>query len=159
EGTFAPYTDIPTNIIFFDTSGPTGDIWYWEQPLPEGRRKYSKTQPLLYEELSDCLEWWTARKEGTRAWKVFGPSLIKRDSDGRTIAVDLDLKNPRAKEADHRRPVEIIEGTIAKQRELLAVLDELRALVGAFDKITSDSPRARLGDVAPLVRRQVQIDP
>jgi hypothetical protein len=71
----------------------------------------------------------------------------------------LDLKNPRAKEADHRRPVEIIEGAVAKQRELLAVLDELRALVGAFDKITSDSPRAKLGDVAPLVRRQVKIDP
>ncbi|MGY4403732.1 N-6 DNA methylase [Bradyrhizobium sp. USDA 3315] len=27
EGTFAPYTDIPTNIILFDTSGPTRDIW------------------------------------------------------------------------------------------------------------------------------------
>ncbi|ABS66037.1 N-6 DNA methylase [Xanthobacter versatilis] len=159
EGTFAPYTDIPTNIIFFDTSGPTGDIWYWEQPLPGGRRKYSKTQPLLYEELTDCLEWWSARKEGPQAWKVFGPSLIKRDTEGRTIAVDLDLKNPHAKEANHRRPVEIIESAVAKQRELLAVLDELRALVGAFDKITSNSPRAKLGDIAPLVRRHVQIDP
>lgn len=26
EGVFAPYTDIPTNLIFFDTSGPSADI-------------------------------------------------------------------------------------------------------------------------------------
>ncbi|MBX6370585.1 MAG: SAM-dependent DNA methyltransferase, partial [Rhodospirillales bacterium] len=28
EGVFAPYTDIPTNVIFFDTSGPTREIWF-----------------------------------------------------------------------------------------------------------------------------------
>ena len=26
EGVFAPYTDIPTNLIFFDTTGPTRTI-------------------------------------------------------------------------------------------------------------------------------------
>src|SRR5205814_1218536 len=38
NGVFAPYTPIPTNIIFFDRSGSTKDIWYFEQPAPEGRR-------------------------------------------------------------------------------------------------------------------------
>ena len=33
EGVFAPYTDIPANLIFFDTTGPTKDIWY---SLPTG---------------------------------------------------------------------------------------------------------------------------
>jgi type I restriction-modification system DNA methylase subunit len=36
-GVFAPYTPIPTNILFFDRSGPTKDVWYYEQPLPEMR--------------------------------------------------------------------------------------------------------------------------
>lgn len=130
EGTFAPYTDIPTNIIFFDTSGPTRDIWYWEQPLPEGRRKYSKTQPLLYEEFSDCLAWWPKRSEGPQAWKVHGPDLIKRDEQNRVVAVDLDLKNPRAPEAvDHREPEEIIGSAIAKEKEVLGALNELRNLL------------------------------
>jgi type I restriction enzyme M protein len=130
EGAFAPYTDIPTNIIFFDTSGPTRDIWYWEQPLPDGRRKYSKTQPLQYEEFADCRAWWTSRKEGSQAWKAFGPDLIKRDEEGRLVAVDLDLKNPHAKELiDHRLPAEIVESVIAKEREVLAVLNEIKALV------------------------------
>lgn len=38
NGVFAPYTDIPTNILFFDRLGPTKDIWYYEHPVPEGRK-------------------------------------------------------------------------------------------------------------------------
>src|ERR1022692_3758785 len=38
NGVFAPYTSIPTNLLFFDRSGPTKEIWYYEQPLPEGRK-------------------------------------------------------------------------------------------------------------------------
>jgi hypothetical protein len=45
NGVFAPYTGIPTNILFFDRSGPTREVWYYEQPLPEGRKNYTKTAP------------------------------------------------------------------------------------------------------------------
>src|SRR5207302_185034 len=69
NGVFAPYTSIPTNLLFFDRSGPTREVWYYEQPLPEGRRQYTKTQPLQYEELADCLAWWQKREENERAWK------------------------------------------------------------------------------------------
>ncbi len=30
NGVFAPYTSIPTNILFFDRSGATQDVWYYE---------------------------------------------------------------------------------------------------------------------------------
>src|SRR5436309_4561329 len=50
EGVFAPYTSITTNVIIFDRGGPTTDIWYYEQPLPEGRKSYTKTKPLQYED-------------------------------------------------------------------------------------------------------------
>jgi hypothetical protein len=33
-------------------------IWFYELPLPEGRKNYSKTKPLEYEEFGDCLPWW-----------------------------------------------------------------------------------------------------
>src|SRR5579871_954527 len=130
DGTFAPYTDIPTNIIFFDTSGPTRDIWYWEQPLPEGRRKYSKTLPLQYEEFAGCRAWWFDREEGAQAWKVSGPDLIKRDEQGRVVAVDLDLRNPHALDVtDHRPAGQIIESASLKERAVLEALDELRMLL------------------------------
>src|SRR6202011_5701891 len=45
NGVFAPYTPIPTNILFFDRSGPTKEVWYYEHSLPSGRKNYTKTLP------------------------------------------------------------------------------------------------------------------
>jgi type I restriction enzyme M protein len=70
NGVFAPYTSIPTNLLFFDRTGPTNDIWYYELPLPEGRKNYSKTKPLQFEEFADCTAWWPHRTEGAQAWRV-----------------------------------------------------------------------------------------
>jgi len=70
QGVFAPYTDIPANLLFFERGGPTDTIWYYELPLPEGRKKYSKTAPLQFEEFSSALAWWNAREEGPQVWKV-----------------------------------------------------------------------------------------
>lgn len=70
QGVFAPYTDIPANLLFFERGGPTETIWYYEQPLPEGRKKYSKTAPLQFEELEPALNWWHNREETPQAWKV-----------------------------------------------------------------------------------------
>jgi type I restriction enzyme M protein len=130
EGVFSPYTDIATNLIFFDTSGATDKIWYWEQSVPNGKRKYSKTNALQYEEFAECLAWWNDRKEGPKAWKTKASELIQRDEQGRVVAVNLDLKNPYAKEVvDHRSPQEIVSSAIAKEHEVLAVLSELKSLI------------------------------
>src|ERR1035441_6166891 len=60
-GVFEPYTDVPTNILFFEKTGRTKAIWYYQIPLPQDRRKYSKTKPLLFDEFDDCREWWGGR--------------------------------------------------------------------------------------------------
>jgi type I restriction enzyme M protein len=70
QGVFAPYTDIPANLLFFERGGSTDTIWYYELPLPEGRKKYSKTAPLQSEEFAPALAWWNAREEGPQAWSV-----------------------------------------------------------------------------------------
>src|SRR6185295_17883625 len=78
NGVFAPYTSIPTNLLFFDRSGPTEHVWYYEQPLPEGRKNYTKTQPMQFEEFADCIAWWPAdnREENERAWKVEATDIL-----------------------------------------------------------------------------------
>src|SRR4029077_5307999 len=70
NGVFAPYTSIPTNLLFFERSGPTKEVWYYEQPQPEGRKNYTKTAPIHFEEFADCVAWWKDRKENDRAWRV-----------------------------------------------------------------------------------------
>src|SRR5256714_10224219 len=74
NGVFAPYAGIPTNLLFFEACALdneetcTREVWYYEQPLPEGRNSYSKTKPLQYEEFADCIAWWGKREEDERAW-------------------------------------------------------------------------------------------
>lgn len=69
NGTFAPYTSIPTNLLFFDRSGPTEDIWYYEIPLPEGRKTFSKTKPIQDSDFDGCRAWWKNREANEQAWK------------------------------------------------------------------------------------------
>lgn len=78
EGTFSPYTDIPANLLFFDRSGPTESIWYYQVPPPEDRRKYTKTMPLQVEDMAACKAWFTAKKrvENEQAWKINFKTLL-----------------------------------------------------------------------------------
>ena len=67
NGVFAPYTGIPTNLLFFDRSGPTREVWYYEQPLPEGRKNYTKTAPIQFEEFAPlCNMVGQAQRKGQR---------------------------------------------------------------------------------------------
>lgn len=134
EGVFAPYTDIASNLLFFDTTGRTRDIWFWEQPAPEGRKKYSKTAPLQSADLADLTAWWGARSDDPRAWKVSGPALIEHEETGAVRAVNLDQKNPNAKAIeDHRAPAEIVVAALAKETEVMTILEDLRALIAERD--------------------------
>lgn len=125
EGVFAPYTDIPANLLFFDTSGPTGDIWFYEQPLPEGRRKYTKTRPMQFEEFDDCLAWWHAREPNARAWTLPAAEIAAG-------GYDLNRKNPNAKaDLEHLPPEELVRGIIEKEKRILALMGEIEAMLGA----------------------------
>jgi len=124
QGVFAPYTDIPANLLFFQRGGPTRDIWYYEIPLPEGRKKYSKTAPMQFEEFADCLAWWKKRKEGPQAWKVKAAEIAKR-------GYNLDLKNPNAKQGvEHVPPAELVARMRGHEAEVQELLREIEAIVG-----------------------------
>ncbi len=133
NGVFAPYTSIPTNLLFFDKTGPTKEIWYYEQPLPEGRKQYTKTQPLQFEEFAPCQTWWGNRQENDRAWLVSVEEILKADAEGRPL-VNLDLKNPRGpQEYEHTPPEQLLDGIVAKERRILELLGEIRAALGGHN--------------------------
>ncbi|WP_337288513.1 class I SAM-dependent DNA methyltransferase [Candidatus Methylomirabilis sp.] len=113
NGVFAPYTSIPTNLLFFDRSGPTKETWYYEQPLPEGRKSYTKTQPLQFEEFAPCIAWWGNRVENERTWKVPAAEIL-------TNGCNLDRKNPHAKEDITHMPPEQIAADILKKEQRIA---------------------------------------
>jgi len=93
NGVFSPYTDIPTNLLFFDRGGPTRDIWFFEIPLPEGRRQFTKTNPMLIQHFRSCLDWWNHRSESDSAWRISAEEIIRN-------GYNLDARNPRARQAE-----------------------------------------------------------
>jgi len=121
NGVFSPYTNIRTNILFFDRSGPTKGVWYYEQPLPEGRKNYTKTQPMQFEEFKDCMTWWTKRKENDQAWKVSAKELL--DSN-----CNLDRKNPRAKvDVEQLPPEQLADDILKKELRIAELMQEIKA--------------------------------
>ena len=123
NGVFAPYTAIPTNILFFDRSGPTREVWYYEQPLPDGRKQYTKTNPLRFEEFADCLAWWPNREENDRAWRV--PAQTIRDN-----GCNLDIKNPRARQdIEHLPPEALAASILDKERRIAEIVADIQRLL------------------------------
>jgi type I restriction enzyme M protein len=130
NGVFAPYTSIPTNIIFFDRSGPTKDIWYYEHPLPEGRKNYTKTMPLRFEEFKPCMDWWKKRKENGQAWKIKAEDVLKYNGDGRLLSANLDVKNPNSKnEIEHLSPEEIVASILEKEKSIIEIIQGIKVLL------------------------------
>jgi type I restriction enzyme M protein len=123
NGVFAPYTPIPTNILFFDRSGPTQEVWYYEQPLPEGRKNYTKTAPIQFEEFADVISWWNKREENERAWKVFASELLAN-------GCNLDRKNPRAKEdITHLPPEQLAANILKKEQRIAEIVNNIHKLL------------------------------
>lgn len=123
NGVFAPYTSIPTNLMFFDRSGSTKHVWYYEQPLPEGRKNYTKTQPIQFEEFADCIAWWGKRKESDWAWKVPAADILKN-------GCNLDIKNPRSKvDFEHLPPEQLADDILKKELRIAEIMGEIKDLL------------------------------
>lgn len=205
EGTFSPYTDIRANLLFFDRSGPTETIWYYEVPKPEGRKKYTKTMPMQVEDMAACKAWFTAKKrvQNEQAWKIEFKTLLDqavakatphwdaaREANTRAHKLErqaketkdelrgsgkdaaqkakrqtqldeleaaaanerkiqaaeknagdaiywplfnLDHKNPTSADAlEHRPPGELVASILAKEREILRLMEEIQTEVEAL---------------------------
>jgi len=129
QGVFAPYTQIPANLLFFEKSGPTREVWFYEIPNPEGRSKYSKTLPMRFEDFGSCTAWWggrdrAGRAENERAWRLAINEIKSRD-------YNLDASNPYvAENLTQRSPEDIVSELIKNEQEILDILTSLQDDLG-----------------------------
>jgi len=129
NGVFAPYTGIPTNLLFFDRSGPTKEIWYYEI-LKRENGNYSKSKPMQFEEFAPCLGWWGKKEENALAWKVKVGDILKYDGDGTLVSANLDRRNPSAKEdLEHVPPEVLAKAIMEKEEKILATMSEVRRIL------------------------------
>jgi len=123
NGSFAPYTTIPTNILFFDKTGPTKEIWYYELPLPEGRKNFSKTKPIKSEHFEKCGESWKSKELTEQSWIVSAGEVVRSN-------YNLDVKNKNKKaEFEHLPPDELIAKIEESEKKISILLSEIKNFI------------------------------
>jgi len=166
KGVFEPYTDIATNILFFDRTGPTKGVWFYEHPLPFHRahlkgKSYSATDGIQYEEFTPLLRWWNDRKTTRQAW--FLDIDVLRQSE-----LDLAQNHPDHAKVSLPAPNEII-GTVRRIKdESERALKELESTLSALTTVSAPAiplrellePRKdsiRIEDATEYTRPRVQL--
>jgi hypothetical protein len=139
QGVFAPYTPIPSNLLFFEKGGATKEVWFYQMQLPPGWRGYSKTKPMPYEAFADCRSWWGGRTRTNRiknenAWRV---SI----ADIRESGYNLDFFNPNVGDDLARHPPqEVLKELVATENEINRILLGLAGNAKAADSETFPLP-------------------
>ncbi len=129
---FSPYTSISTNLLFFDNTKPTGDVWFYRVDMPSDRKHFSKTKPMELKHFDDCIAWWSDRKEitledGPKAQKFTAEFLLKDQG------CNIDLCGFPHEEEEVLDPLDTIRNYQEKRATLNAeidkVLEQLEALL------------------------------
>ncbi len=134
-GTFAPYSDVKTALLFFEWPGPTKEIWYYELPLPEGLKKFSKGSPIRDEHFAEARGLW-------RAWAAYRQGHAPREAclserswivpveEIRARGYDLTARNPNRKDTEALPPpTELLGSLLEQERQIMDLLRELEALL------------------------------
>ena len=120
QGVFNPYAGVNTNLIFFEKGEPTQEVWYYQLPLPEGMKQYTKNRGITHEEFNPVREWWHNREENDHAWKVSIDEIRERN-------YNLDFKNPNGQaEKTHKDPKELVAEIEEKEGEIINILKEVK---------------------------------
>ena len=156
---FAPYTDINTNLLFFDKTGKTEGIWFYRLDMPEGRKHFNKTNPIQRTDLADIDKWWDDRrdimdeqKEGStrETWKAKWYSyqeIVDRD-------FDLDLCGFPEEEEIILSPEEVMNQYYQEREELQVKLS--RATYALKQYI--DGEAVQLYDIRNVIERIAVLD-
>lgn len=129
---FAPYTSIATNILFFDKTNPTDNLWVYRMDMPKGYKNFSKTKPMELSHFDDVIEWWNSRKEiqieGYDKAKKYSLAEIEKSN------YNLDLCGFPNKQEEILPPKELIEQYRAKRDNLKDNIErtllEIEKLIG-----------------------------
>lgn len=119
QGAFSQMgTGIKTNLIFFDKTGPTKEIWYGEV-----NGKFTKKKNLQNEHFEDVLAKQKKCEVSDTSWIVPIEKIKER-------GYDLTARNPNGSDNDALLPpAEIITEMESNQREVDRVISSLKELL------------------------------
>jgi type I restriction enzyme M protein len=121
-GAFQPYTNVATNIIFFEKGGTTDEVWFYD--LRTDVEKIKKSNPLTDEHFEDFLENYDSREDSEKYFRVSMDEIEEND---------YTLNYKKYKEFDNGEEVAPPEELLTELRSLQdtvrdnteAIMDEL----------------------------------
>lgn len=117
-GIFLPYSGVKTNVIYFDRTGSTSDIWFYELVPPY---KLTKNKPIEYEHFKEFLSLFKSRKETDKSWLVKVEDIVE---------TNISAKNPNTKQEETLLPPkETLYNIRTNNRELEKLIDEIECLL------------------------------
>jgi type I restriction enzyme M protein len=127
---FAPYTNITTNILFFDRTDPTAETWFYRLDMPEGYKHFSKTKPMKFEHFAPAVKWWGERKEITIDGFDKAKRYAVKELENRNY--NLDLCGFPHKEEEVLPPLELIRRYQEKRTDLNM---DINRILGEIEKL------------------------
>lgn len=122
QGVFAPYTSITTNVLFFDKTGTTEKIHYYDIPLPEGYKSFSKTRPFGDTHMEGVKTWWNNRDNGDENAYVITKDEVVANG------YNLDFKNPNKIVEEHNFTLEeLLLSMTEKSKNISSLLEKISA--------------------------------
>jgi type I restriction enzyme M protein len=117
QGAFAQMgAGVKTNLIFFDKTGSTKEIWYGEL-----KGKFTRTKTIQDEHVGEIFEKWKNRALSENSWVVPIEAIKERD-------YDISPKNPNnGASSGHSSPDEILGDIEKNQLEIGEILLSLKA--------------------------------
>jgi len=119
QGAFAQMgAGVKTNLIFFNKTGSTKDIWYGEVA-----GKFTKKKTMQDGHFEEVFEKWKKREVSDSSWVVSIEDIKKR-------GYDLSPKNPNsADEKELLSPKETLKEIIKNQKEIDDVIATLQKMI------------------------------
>ena len=126
---FAPYTGIATNILFFDNTHPTENIWFYRYDLPDGQKFSMTKNPMTREKFKPIDEWWDNRREikdekenesASETWKSRCVPVSEIIESG----YSFDFCSYPSEEKEILSPKETMDNFIAERERLDRLMDE-----------------------------------
>lgn len=157
KGVFEPYSDIQTNLLFFDTNKTTSGVWFYEHALSDERRemrdpRYTTTSPLKFEELIPALDWFRNQKENERSWHVPVEEIQNK-------GFSFDFRNPRQPQRQRYSLPDLVANTEADLVSAAHRLSELKQkVVSAAGELNTVWPRVSLREILENVRVEAAVE-
>ncbi|EFO9429249.1 SAM-dependent DNA methyltransferase [Campylobacter upsaliensis] len=135
KSVFAPYTSIPTNLLFFrsDPSG-TDKTAFYRLDMPEGIKSFGKTKQMSLEHFEPFLQWWQSGKEVLQdeSGNFKAKSYTKEELESRNY--NFDLCGYVSEEEEILEPLELMEQIKTERDKLNATLDSIMKQISTIIK-------------------------